>query len=346
MHVLLTPGPCETTEAVRQAAASPDLNHREPAYQELVREVRESLLRVHEGSEDFEPFLLGGSGTAAVEAMLTSLVPEGGRVLLAANGYYSERIADILAIHRIPHTVLRSPWLSPIDLEQVEAELRAHAYTTVVAVHHETTTGRLNDVAALADLAHAHGARILIDAMSSFGADAVPMASLDAVCASANKNLEGLPGVGFVLVRGDLAEAASSYPRRTYYLHLPLYRGESPPLTPPVPMLQAMRQAIRETLAETRAGRQARYAGKAARIRGSLEAEFPIAVEDGSCTLVMASLPDGWTWDDWFQANLERGFVLYGCKGELRERYYQVSTMGQTTPDEIEAWLTVARELA
>jgi 2-aminoethylphosphonate-pyruvate transaminase len=304
------------------------------------------LLQIHDGSQEFEPFLLGGSGTAAVESMLTSLVPDGGRVLLAANGYYSERIADILEVHRIPYTVARSPWLSPIDLDQVGAQLRAQSYTTVVAVHHETTTGRLNDVAALGEIAHAHGARLLVDAMSSFGADPVPMSSLDAVCASANKNLEGLPGVGFVLVRRDLVEAARSYPRRTYYLHLPMYLGESPPLTPPVPMLQAMRQALRETLAETRAGRQARYQAKAALVRETLRAEFPIPAQEGSCTLVMASLPPGWTWDEWFQANLERGFVLYGCKGELRERFFQVSTMGQTTLADIAAWLAVAQELA
>src|SRR5512144_2511467 len=108
--VLLTPGPCMTSETVRQAAALPDLNHHEPEYLELLADTKRRLRSVYPATVGWTPYLLGGSGTAAVEAMVTSCV-ERGPVLVVENGYYSARIVDILKIHRIPFETFTLGWL-------------------------------------------------------------------------------------------------------------------------------------------------------------------------------------------------------------------------------------------
>src|SRR5207253_9005989 len=100
-------GPCMTTETVRQAAAMPDMNHRDPAFIEIMRDTKQRLLRVYPQSDNKEwrSYLVGGSGTAAVEAMITSCVREG-PVLLIDSGYYSSRVQAKLEAHDIPYTTL------------------------------------------------------------------------------------------------------------------------------------------------------------------------------------------------------------------------------------------------
>ena len=335
-----------TSRTVREAAAHDDLNHREPAYLELVREVKERLTRIYNaGDMAFHPYLLGGSGTAAVEAMLTSCI-QSGAVLVLDGGYYSHRIVEILEIHAIPHRVLSFDWESPILLDSVDRELAAHDYEAVVMTHDETTLGRLNDIDSVGALCHRRGARLLVDAMSSFGAERMAFSNYDAVAASANKCLHGLPGVGFVLVKEDLAHAMRSYARRTYYLHLPMVEGDAPPITPPVSTLSAFRQALREYPGV--AVRGSRYARQAGFIRGELRLRglrTAISDDEASCTISTFEMPREWRFDAWFQANYERGFVLYACKGCLRDRFFQLSTMGEVTDENLTDWLGVFDEL-
>jgi 2-aminoethylphosphonate-pyruvate transaminase len=338
-----------TSETVRQAASQPDLNHREPAFGELVREVRQRLLGVYPQTQSgWRPYLLGGSGTAAVEAMISSAIDRG-PVLIVENGYYSARLSEIVGIYNFPHEVLRFGWEEPIDVALVDEALERadEPFEAVLMTHDETTLGRLNPVAEVAAVAAGYGTRVLVDAMSSFGADDLPLAGVHAVAASANKCLHGLPGVGFVLVREDLAKAMTQHPRLTYYLHLPMYEGEQPPLTPPTSALMAFRQALRENPGG-QADRKRDYSAKNAQLRTGLEGlglGTALAPEDSSLAVVSATLPKGWSYDAWFEANYSEGYVLYGTKGALRERYFQASVMGEIAPEHIEAWLRVADKL-
>ncbi len=341
--ILLTPGPCMTSQAVRMAAALPDLNHREPEFAEVIRDVRSGLqsLASSQGAP-MQPYLIGGSGTAAVEAMISSCI-ERGPALILANGYYSERLDAVFRVHNIPHETLRFGWLEPWDMERVAQRLKTKQFEAVLAVHHETTTGRLNPVEGLAKLAARYGARVLVDAVSSLGGDPLDLRGVDAVCSSANKCLHGLPGVSFVLLEPGFAKAIEAFPRRTYYLSLPMYEGENPPLTPPVPLLRALRQALAENAEQGGfAARHARYAQLAGRIRRTLAGKgyrFAVPEADASCTMTCATLPTGVCAEQWFELNHENGFELYRCKGELAERFFQVANMGELTDGMVDAWL-------
>jgi len=336
-----------TSDTVRKAGASHDLNHRDPAFLALQSETKKRLLAVYpETAAGWHPFLIGGSGTLAVEAMITSLI-ESGPVLILENGYYSSRIREIFDIHEIPFRAVTHDWLSAWDFEAIESELE-RGYEAVIGTHNETTTGRLNDVGRLGALCREKGIRCLIDAMSSFGADSIEFSGLDAVCASANKCLHGVPGVGFVLVRDELVSAMSRVPRRSYYMSLPMYGGDSPPLTPPVPALEALCQALREYPHGGVLARQTTYMQRAWFLRDQLADlgfQFAVPLEDLSCTLTTVSLPLGMSYDRWFELNFEKGFVLYGCKGELKERFFQVSNMGELTMAQLQAWINAVMEI-
>lgn len=147
--VLLNPGPANTTASVRRALVIPDLCHREPEFFQVMRECREALVRLAGGGSEFAAVALAGSGTAAVEATLCSAIARDRAVLIVDNGVYGRRMVQIAEAHGIAADVIRLDSTSPVTPAAVEARLRARADASHVAlVHHETTTGLLNPVAA------------------------------------------------------------------------------------------------------------------------------------------------------------------------------------------------------
>ena len=173
--VLLNPGPVNVTERVRRALIEPDICHREPEFLKVLASVRESLTSVFGISKTHEAALFAGSGTLAVEAMLSSAGRAGHRILVLSNGVYGERMADILQRHRLPHAFLAGPGLAFPTLGDVEAFLRKNRSLTAIAlVHHETSTGYLNPLEAVARLAKKYGLIVLVDAVSSLAAENIP----------------------------------------------------------------------------------------------------------------------------------------------------------------------------
>lgn len=343
--ILLTPGPCMTSDSVRAAAALPDLNHRDPDYQEVHADVRSALHRLGNG---YTPFVIGGSGTAAMEAAVTSCVSEG-PCLIVSNGYYAERYERIFEAHEIECETVWFPWSSPWDLAQIEEQLEDGGFEAVLVTHHETSTGRLNPVQQLADLARKYEATVIVDAVSSLGAEALPLEGVHAVFSSANKCLHGLPGVSFVSLEPSFAREIEAYPQRSYYLHLPLYSGDRPPLTPPVPAMRAFRQALFEF--EDSGGilaRHERYSRQAARIRSflrSIGCATYVPDDQACCAVTVATVPRGFVADTWLRANYDAGFVLFECKGEMRETHFQVSTMGEVTDEMVNEWIETVSQL-
>jgi aspartate aminotransferase-like enzyme len=173
--LLLNPGPVTLTERVRAALARPDLCHREPEFAALQGRIRAQLLALYGLAPDtWTAILLTGSGTAAVEAMVASLVPRAGRLLVLESGVYGERLRRMAEIHGIAHASQARPWGADIDWDGLAAELAQGNYSHAAVVHHETTTGRLHDLPRLAALCAAHGVALLVDGVSSFGAEAIP----------------------------------------------------------------------------------------------------------------------------------------------------------------------------
>ena len=156
-HILLNPGPVNLSERVRNALLRPDLCHREQEFIDLQNSIREKLLEVYDLSNDWAAVLITGSGTAAIEAMLTSFVPAHGKVLIIENGVYGERLTKIANAHQIDHVALHHEWEEEINLKRLEDELQYHKELTHVAVvHHETTTGRLNQLEEIAKVCQRH----------------------------------------------------------------------------------------------------------------------------------------------------------------------------------------------
>lgn len=339
--LLLNPGPVTLSERVRRSLLKPDLCHREPEFFDLQDEARARLLALYDlPPASWQAVLLSGSGTAAVESMITGLVPESGHLLVVANGVYGERIAEMARRHRIAHQLCQHDWLAGADLDAITARIKAarasgHAFTHLAVVHHETTSGRLNDLTTLDALCGAHGLRLLVDGVSSFGAEAIPFeaSSLDAVAATANKCLHGVPGVAFVVTRRSaLARGA----QRGYYLDLgrlaALQDARNTPFTPAVHAFYALVEALRE-LAEAggRTARHAAYARLARQVETGLAAHGVTAVlprQQSSVVLRAYRLPAGADYATLHDALKAHGFVIYAGQGGLSAELFRISTMG------------------
>ncbi|MBI3456213.1 MAG: 2-aminoethylphosphonate--pyruvate transaminase, partial [Candidatus Rokubacteria bacterium] len=326
--ILLNPGPANTSPRVRQALLTPDLCHREPEFYQLMRECRERLVRAAGCAEAFAAVLFTGSGTAAVEATVCSAVPRGRSLLVVSNGVYGDRLVRIARAHGIPTEVLSYEIATPVPPDDVGAALQAHPEVSHVAVvHHETTAGLLNPVADVARVATRAGRRVLVDAMSSLFGEPLDVSheGIDFVAASANKCLQGIPGVSFVLGRRTALEALKGAPPRSVYLdlssHYATQEQDNTPFTPAVQVLHAMREALVELEHEGVAARIARYAENARVLRRGMEAlGFEILVPEGarSNILTMFRLPPGLAYDPLHDAMKRRGYIIYAGQGDIR----------------------------
>jgi 2-aminoethylphosphonate-pyruvate transaminase len=349
--LLLNPGPVTLTERVRRSLLGPDLCHRESEFFDLQDEARERLLAVYGlDRAQWAVALVGASGTGAVESMVATLVPQSGRVLVVENGVYGERIAQMCARYHIAHERLAGDWMLAPDPAAITARLdaaAAHAaFTHVAIVQHETTTGRLNDLRLLGAVCRAHGASLLVDAVSSFGAEEIDFsdASLAATAATANKCLHGVPGVSFVIVRRSALEQAAP---RAYYLDLARLAGtqqrRDTPFTPAVQAHYALVEALREH--DEQGGRPARYrryAALAGQVRAGLAALGIAPVvppEQSSVVLRSYRLPQGMAYASLHDALKARGFIIYAGQGGLSNTLFRISTMGDVTPADIDRLL-------
>ncbi|BAZ40869.1 soluble hydrogenase small subunit [Calothrix sp. NIES-4101] len=354
--ILLNPGPVTLSDRVRNALLQPDLCHREVEFSQLQTKIREKLLQIYGlQARHWVTVLLTGSGTAAVEAMLTSLVPRSGRLLVVENGVYGERMAKIAQIHRLDYSIVHHPWGEAIDFQLLTEFLDSHLDITHLAVvHHETTTGRLNNLKELARICRDRHIKILVDAVSSFGAEEIDFAAwgITACAATANKCLHGVPGTAFVILKRNALPPIEIVPR-TLYLDLGTYCRQQDaggtPFTQSPQIFYALAEALEE-LEETGGwrARKAHYTQLANLVREGLTAigiEPILPQEDSSIVLNAYKLPKNFTYEEFHDRLKSAGYIIYAGQGNLSKSIFRVSTMGAICQADMERFLEVIKKM-
>ena len=345
--ILLNPGPVTLSERVRASLLKEDLCHREPEFAELVLDIKRRLARVYpEAERDYEAILMTGSGTCAVEAMIQSFVPRGGKVLVIANGIYGERMAAMVEVQGKQLVLVRSEWPEAMNLAEVDRRLAADpAITHVLTVHNETTTGRLNDLSSLARVLKKHNRRLLLDAVSSFAGEEIRFAdwNLDALCAVANKCIHGAPGICFVMARRELLEAGRSGATSVY---LDLYRYYKEQKSGFSPFTQATHVcvALQEALAELEESggwqtRHERYLALSRAIRSELDklGIKRFLAEGDYCSVISSfRLPPGVAYQELHDLLKKAGFVIYAGQAGLYHSIFRIANMGDITDSDLE----------
>jgi 2-aminoethylphosphonate-pyruvate transaminase len=276
-------------------------------------------------------------------------------MLVINNGVYGARMGQMASIHGFEVVELAFPWTSPPDLGQIDRALREDPAIEVVSlVHHETTTGLLNPVAAIGEIVKQHERVLLVDSISGLGGEDIDLATAGVgLCVgTANKCIQGLPGVSFVLVKHSEMQRIQDFPPRTLYFHLPMLyaqqQRDTTPFTPAIQVMYALDEALQELLEEGVAQRIARYRTAAQLLRGGFESmglKTLLPFDLRSNTITSLELPAGFTYEALHDALKARGFVIYAGQGDLAARVFRVANMGHLTVEQFRGFLIALTEV-
>jgi 2-aminoethylphosphonate-pyruvate transaminase len=356
-RLLFTPGPLTTTDTVRQAMLR-DWGSRDREFIDLVRDLRTRLVRLAAGNEpEFQAIPMQGSGTFGIESVIGSAAPKDGSLMVFVNGAYGRRMVRIAETLGIACVSVELAENEPVTAAVARGALHANPDVSHVAVVHcETTTGILNPVSEVAEVVSSAGRRVIVDAMSSFGAielDA-PACGVDFIVSSSNKCIQGVPGFSFVIARKEALEECRGRARSVsldlYDQWLGLERDGQFRFTPPTHVLAAFRRALNELDAEGGvAARGRRYSmNHCALMEGMrrLGLRPYLAAEHQSPVITSFRYPDDDRFD--FQAFYgllsQRGFVIY--PGKLSsEDCFRIGTIGDLHPPDIRRLISAMGEV-
>ena len=347
--ILLTPGPL-TTSARTKRAMLRDWGSWDADFIAVTARVRSRLLDIVHGQGTHTVVPLQGSGTFSVEAAVATIVPPGetgGHVLVLDNGAYCKRAAKLTWMMGRRASVLGFGEQEAVSAAALNERLIQDATIThVVLIHCETGTGVLNPLAEVAAVCQRHGKGLIVDAMSSFGALPIDAREIhfDALVAASGKCLEGVPGMGFVVIRqavlaGCLGHSQSLamdlHDQQVYMERTGQWR-----FTPPTHVLVALDEAIAQHIEQ--GGQPARLARYQANcntlIEGMAALGFKpfLAPEVQAPVIVTFHAPADTAYDfkRFYDAVKARGFILY--PGKLTEiETFRVGCIGAITPDDM-----------
>lgn len=351
---LFTPGPLTTSPTVKRAMLH-DIGSRDDAFIELTRRIRDRLVGLVRGGQSHVCVPIQGSGTFAVEAMIGTLLPRNGRLLNLVNGAYGRRITRICEYLGRSATVIEVPEDRPIDPNAVDRALAADpGITHVAVVHCETTSGILNPVPEIAAVAARHKRALLLDAMSTLGALPIDVGTwpVEAVAASSNKCLEGIPGASFCIVRrSTLADCAGNAHALSLDLHAQWQGLEGNGqwrFTPPVHCLLALDRAIVELQREGGVAARGRRCRENCRIlvKGMRGMGFRTYLGDSvqGPIIVTFHVPTGgnFDFDRFYEGLRKRGYVIYPGKVTKADTF-RIGCIGRIGSAQIRGLLAAVR---
>ena len=274
---LFTPGPTEVPAEVRESMARPLVHHRTEEYREIQRQVTENLQWLLKTRNPV--FILASSGTGAMEAAVANLTRPGEKVLVPVLGKFSHRWKEIGDAFGLDVVTIETEWGDATKPEIVEAAFDANPGISVLFTpHSETSTGVLQDVKSMARIAHERGALIVVDGITSVGAEEIETDAwgLDVVIGGAQKGVMIPPGLAYLSVSEAAREKMERGRHPVYYFDLnralKSYEIGDTPWTPPIVHVLGLHKALEMIRSEGRENVISRHASNARATRAAVEA--------------------------------------------------------------------------
>ena len=341
---LRMPGPAAIPERVRAATALPILSHRGPEFRAILDDVTRLMRGLLGTTQDV--FLLGGSGTAGMEAALINVLSTGDAMLVVENGQFGERFSSIAEGLPVQLDRMQIPWGQVPDAAEIAERVKAKAYRAVVVVHNESATGVVADLAAIGAVLRDSDTLLVVDSVSGVGGIEMRMDEwgADVVVTASQKCLMNPPGLVIAAVSAKamrVVQAAQGIPR--YYLDFrrakaSLDKGETP-FTPPASLILGLREALAMIEEEGLPAVLARHARLAAALRAGFEAlGFPMfpAGRPFSNTVTVGVVPEGVDGSAIVRhMHATYRTVIAGQRTKLRSKVIRIGTMGSVAPADI-----------
>jgi len=355
-YLLFTPGPVNVAKNVREAICKEDICHRETDFDCLLQSVENKLLKLFgiKNIADFRAVVITGSGTAANESILSSVVGNK-HILILSNGEFGERLYAISKIHNKNTFLLDFGWGENFDLEIIDSYLKKHDIDIVAMVHHETSSGMLNPLESVGELSKANGSMFIVDCVSSAGAEVIDLEKCHiAFCSSSSsKAIGSYPGLSFVVGKTEEFEKLKHLPAKTTYLNLYTFYHfittvSQTPNTPAVQLFYALEQALINILNQGVPNHYATLKRKAHLLRKGmlkLGLSFLIDQKDMCSVLTTVHIPSHFDVGIFREKFREKSIIIYEGKGCFKGKVFQVANIGELSYDDIRFFLDSLREV-
>jgi len=320
---LMVAGPVNISKNLKKYNPFPEIGHREPEFEELYKSVKDKLFNVLNANPDeFEIAIIGGSGTSAIESMISSVVNK--KILVISNGAFGERAYKISSIYRLPRAYLRYNWGEYPDLEQIEKILKENKdIGFIYMVHMETSTGMLNPVEEVGKLCKKYNKTYLVDSVCAIGCEKLDMNefNIDFCAFNSNKGIGGPIVIGMVCCRKS---KLNNLKKRNMYLDLSEYlkygKKNQTPFTPVIPLFYILNETLSDLLKEGVDNRIRRYKENCEFLKGELAMlglKFYL-INPGRMahTMVNVIIPKGFTFGYIHDRLKRKGFIIYPGKDE------------------------------
>jgi aspartate aminotransferase-like enzyme len=337
--VCLLPGPVTIAPAVREAFHQPPIYHRGPEFIRRYMQVRRALAGLVNGRD---VAILNGSGTLANEAVGVTLAsdPRGGRGVLLINGEFGERLARQAKRFGLQPRLLSWSWGQPWDLDQVDAALADEPPGSWVwGVHQESSTGVLNDLDGLVQIARRRDVRVCVDCISSLGAVPLNLRDVYLATGSTGKALGAYAGAALIFADSKVMSRLDRSRVPSYFDIAAALNSEGPIYTFPSPTLLALEAALEQyATAAQAAERYEQYASLGRYVREELRdvGLEPLARDEWAAPVVTTFTPPNGDSSSAFVDRCRRwGYIIGGQSGYLAEKcLVQIATMGAVTRED------------
>jgi aspartate aminotransferase-like enzyme len=344
--LLMIPGPTRVAPRVLKAMSENIVNHRSAVFGEIITETTEMMSEVFQTEN--QSYILTGSGTAAMEAAMASVLEKGDKVLNIVGGKFGQRFMQIAEVHGGSTIELEVEWgygVEPKDVKYIleeEDDIKA-----VTIVHNETSTGVTNPIEEVGKIVKDYDALYVADTVSSLGGDDVFVDgyNIDICVTGSQKCLAAPPGMAAITMSEDAWKVVDKTPSSTYYLDMKKYlksgSGTPPetPFTPSVSLMYAMREALNVVMEEGLESRVKRHELAALATRNGIKAmglELFAQPEVSSNTVTAIKMPDGVT-DKQLRGTMrdKHRIELAGGQDHLKGNVFRIGHMGNITEHEI-----------
>jgi len=354
-YLLFTPGPVNVAENVRSSMGKSDICHRESDFEDLLLSVENKLMKLFEikNVNNYSAVFISGSGTAANEAILSSVVGNK-NILVLSNGEFGERLHSISQIHNVNTYLLEFPWGKNFELEVIDSFVKKHKIDIIAMVHHETSSGMLNSLSDIGALSKSNGSILFVDCVSSAGAETIDMEKDNiAFCSSSgSKAIGSYSGLSFVIGETVEFEKIKHLPIKTSYLNLYKFYQFSKnklqtPNTPAIPLFFALDQALENILIEGVANRHSKIRRKAKLLRQGmmkLGLKFLLDQKEMSSVLTNVFIPKNINFKNFRQRLRDEMIIIYEGKGCFKDRIFQVGNIGELSNSDIRYFLSAQKK--
>jgi alanine-glyoxylate transaminase/serine-glyoxylate transaminase/serine-pyruvate transaminase len=320
--------------------AAPLLGHLDPDFLHCMDQIQDMLKSVFE-TDNRVTFPVSGTGSAGMEAGLVNVIEPGDPVVVCIHGYFGERIYDIVERAGGRPTAVRAEWGRPIELSAIQEAVKSTKPKLITIVHAETSTGVLQPLDGLGDLAHENGALLLVDAVTSLGGHPVGVdrAGIDVCYSGTQKCVGAPPGLAPITFSERAIERirARKAKVQSWYFDVSLverYWGMERTYhhTAPISMNYALREALRLALEEGLEARWRRHELNHRALVAGIEAmglRMLVRPESRLWTLNTVAVPDGVN-DARVRGHLltESNIEIGGGLGPLKGRVWRIGLMG------------------